>query len=94
MLSFANNTLSLRGAVVIDSARKLLEEGRGYCVANDVIVDFSGVTELDSAAIALILEYRRAAESAGRRVTISNSPASLQSLATLYGVTDLIVATP
>lgn len=94
MLNFANNTLSLSGAVVIDSARNLLEEGRGYCVENDVTVDFSGVTELDSSAIALILEYRRAAESAGRRLTVSNSPASLQSLATLYGVTDLIAATP
>jgi phospholipid transport system transporter-binding protein len=94
VLNFANNTLCLVGAVVIDSARGLFEEGRGYCVANDVTVDFSGVTELDSSAIALILEYRRAAESAGRRLTVSNSPASLQSLATLYGVTDLIAATP
>jgi phospholipid transport system transporter-binding protein len=94
MLNFANNTLSLSGAVVIDSARNLLEEGRGYCVANDVTVDFSGVTELDSSAIALVLEYRRAAESAGRRLRISNIPASLQSLATLYGVTDIIAATP
>ena len=94
MLTFENNRLKLTGAVVIDSARDLLDQGRGYCLANDVVVDFSGVTELDSSAIALILEYRRAAESAGRRLTASNIPASLQSLATLYGVTDLIVATP
>lgn len=94
MLTFANNTLSLSGAVIIDSAKELLEQGRGYCIANDVTVDFSGVTELDSSAIALILEYRRAAESAGRHLAVSNSPASFQSLATLYGVTDLIAAAP
>ena len=94
MLTFENNRLKITGAAVIDSARDLLDQGRGYCLANDVVVDFSAVTELDSSAIALILEYRRAAESAGRRLTTSNIPASLQSLATLYGVTDLIVATP
>ena len=93
MLTFENNRLKLAGAVVIDSARQLLEDGRGYCVANDVAVDFSGVTELDSSALALFLEYRRAAESAGKRVSVSNLPASLKTLADLYGVTDLIAAT-
>lgn len=94
MLTFENNQLKLAGAVVIDSARALFEDGRGYCVANDVAVDFSAVDEVDSSALALILEYRRAAESAGKRVTVSNLPASLKTLADLYGVTDLIAATP
>ena len=94
MLTFDNNQLKIAGAVIIDSARALLEGGRGYCVANDVTLDFSGVDEVDSSALALILEYRRAAESAGKRVTVSNLPASLESLAGLYGVADLIAATP
>jgi phospholipid transport system transporter-binding protein len=94
VLTFDNNRMKIAGAVVIDSARNLLEEGRGYCVANDVTVDFSGATELDSSALALILEYRRAAESAGKRVTVSNLPSSLRTLADLYGVTELIAATP
>ena len=94
MLTFDNNQLKITGAVIIDSARTLLEGGRGYCVANDVTLDFSGVSEVDSSALALILEYRRAAESAGKRVTVSNLPASLKTMADLYGVTDLIAATP
>ena len=94
MLTFDNNQLKITGAVIIDSVRTLLEGGRGYCVANDVTLDFSGVDEVDSSALALILEYRRAAESAGKRVSVSNLPASLESLADLYGVTDLIAATP
>lgn len=94
MLTFDNNQLKIAGAVIIDSVRNLLEAGRGYCVANDVTLDFSGVDEVDSSALALILEYRRAAESAGKRVSVSNLPASLESLAGLYGVTDLIAATP
>ena len=94
MLTFDNNQLKITGAVIIDSVRTLLEGGRGYCVANDVTLDFSGVDEVDSSALALILEYRRAAESAGKRVTVSNLPASLKTMADLYGVTDLIAATP
>ena len=94
MLTFDNNQLKITGAVIIDSVRTLLEGGRGYCVANDVTLDFSGVGEVDSSALALILEYRRAAESAGKRVTVSNLPASLKTMADLYGVTDLIAATP
>ena len=94
MLTFDNNQLKITGTVIIDSVRTLLEGGRGYCVANDVTLDFSGVDEVDSSALALILEYRRAAESAGKRVTVSNLPASLKTMADLYGVTDLIAATP
>ena len=94
MLTFDSNQLKIAGAVIIDSVRTLLEGGRGYCVAHDVTLDFSGVDEVDSSALALILEYRRAAESAGKRVSVSNLPASLESLAGLYGVTDLIAATP
>ena len=94
MLTFDNYQLNIAGAVIIDSARTLLEGGRGYCLASDVTVDFSGVAEVDSSALALILEYRRAAEAAGKRVHVSNLPASLKTLADLYGVTDLIAATP
>ncbi len=94
MLTFENNYLKIADAVVIDSTRELLDQGRGYCAANDLTVDFSTVSDVDSSALALILEYRRAAESAGRRVTVSNLPASLKTLADLYGVTELIAATP
>lgn len=94
MLDLQNNHLKLTGAIVIDSVGKLLESGHGHCAANNVTLDFSGATELDSSALALILEYRRAAEATGKRISISNFPASLKTLADLYGVTDLIAAAP
>ena len=94
MLDVQNSHMNLTGAIVIDSVGNLLEGGRAHCAANDVTLDFSGATELDSSALALILEYRRAAEAAGKRISVSNIPASLKTLADLYGVTDLIAATP
>lgn len=94
MLDISNSHMNFSGAIVIDGVGKLLENGRARCAANDVTLDFSGATELDSSALALILEYRRAAEAAGRRLSVVNVPASLKTLADLYGVTDLIAATP
>jgi len=94
VLDLQNNQLKLTGAIVIDSVGALLENGREHCALNDLTLDFSGASELDSSALALILDYRRAAEAAGKRLEVSNLPASLKTLADLYGVTDLIAATP
>jgi len=53
-------------------------------------VDLSGLTEVDSAAISLLLEWRRAAQRDKRKITYINLPDNLKSLATLYGVTELL----
>ena len=58
----------------------------------DVVVDLSGVTEVDSSALSFIFEWRRAAQRRQCKVSFCNLPASLASLAELYGVTDLIPA--
>jgi phospholipid transport system transporter-binding protein len=48
------------------------------------------VTEVDSSALSLLLEWRRAAERSGRTIRYRNLPASLKSLAELYGITELL----
>ena len=50
----------------------------------------AGVTEVDSAAVSLLLEWRRAAAKAQREIEFANLPPALTSLAELYGVLDLI----
>ena len=57
-----------------------------------VVVDLSGVTEVDSSALSFIFEWRRAAQRRQGKLSFCNLPASLASLAELYGVTDLIPA--
>jgi phospholipid transport system transporter-binding protein len=44
----------------------------------------------DSAAVAALLVWRRAAQSAGLSLHIASVPAGLQSLADLYGVAELL----
>jgi len=55
-----------------------------------LVVDLEKVEAVDSAAVSLLLSWMRRAQST--RVTISfiNAPASLLSLARLYGVAELL----
>jgi len=67
-----------------------VNEAGGLLSADDITVDLSGVTEVDSAAVSLLLEWRRQALRAKRTIRFSNIPANLKSLATVYGVSELL----
>ncbi len=59
-----------------------------------LLVDLGAVTAADSAALALILDWVRAARGAGQTITVRNLPAGLASLAALYGVDSLLPLEP
>jgi phospholipid transport system transporter-binding protein len=61
-------------------------------VSGKVVVDASALEKFDSSALAVLLECRRAAMSAGKSITILNLPAKLRELAGLYGIQSLLVA--
>ncbi len=82
----------VEGPVTMANVTGLLAESAELFKVADVVVDLSGVTEVDSSAVSLLLEWRRAAQSAARRVEFVNIPPNLQSLADLYGVADLLGA--
>lgn len=56
-------------------------------------VDASALEQFDSSALAVLLDYRRQAMSAGRSLTVTGAPQRLVQLATLYGVAELISGT-
>jgi phospholipid transport system transporter-binding protein len=68
----------------------VLEEGNRLFAADRVTLDLAAVTEVDSAAVSLLLEWRRAAGRSNQRIEFINLPDNLKSLAKLYGVTELI----
>jgi phospholipid transport system transporter-binding protein len=70
----------------------VLEESSKLFASSNLLVDLAGVTEVDSAAVSLLLEWRREAAKANRRIDYANVPANLKSLAELYGVSHLIGA--
>jgi phospholipid transport system transporter-binding protein len=53
-------------------------------------MDFSGVTNVDTATISLIFEWLRQAQNQGSQLTFTKLPENLHSLINLYGVVDLI----
>ena len=53
-------------------------------------IDFAKVTGVDSAAVALLLEWRRMAAARGKTLVFENLPPNLLALARLYGVAELI----
>lgn len=82
----------MQGAVNLENALALREDGLRLFVAPEVTLDLSGVTEVDSTAVSLLFEWRRAALAADRSIRYVNLPENLRSLAALYGVTELVGA--
>ncbi|NIF84258.1 STAS domain-containing protein [Comamonas sp. Tr-654] len=59
-----------------------------------VVVDASAVKVFDSAALAVLLACRRAAQEAGKQLIVDGLPKGLQSMAALYGVDGLLMPAP
>jgi len=57
-----------------------------------LVVDAGALTAFDSSALAVLLECRRAALSEGKTFSVKALPASLATLAGLYGVQELLPA--
>jgi phospholipid transport system transporter-binding protein len=80
--------------IVNTNAASLLQAGEAAILAGDSSFDLSSVQRLDSSAVALLLAWRRTARAQGRQLELRGLPASLHSLATLYGVESLITGGP
>ena len=90
MIESDGRRFTLKGAVTLDNVLELREDGLRMFTAPAVTLDLSGVTEVDSAALSLLFEWRRAALAADRTIQFVGLPANLQSLAQLYGVSELV----
>lgn len=81
----------LAGPVTMAHAASLLEQGGVLFEGGEAVVDLGQVTDVDSSAISLLLEWLRRG---GRRQRLRfvNLPPNLVSLANLYGVMDTLQA--
>ena len=92
MIECNGGRCTLKGAVNLENALALREDGLRLFTEQETTLDLSGVTEVDSAAVSLLFEWRRAALAANRRIHYVNLPDNLTSLAKLYGVTEIVSA--
>ena len=82
--------LVVEGPVTLDTVPELAAGLEAQLRPGDAVVDFAGVTEVDSSAVALVLEWRRQAEARSVSLRVANAPEALQNLARLYGVLELL----
>ncbi len=72
--------------LTLPNAEKALAAGLHAIGAGETSFDLLAVTEIDSAAIAILLAWVRAAKQKGVTLTWYNPSPALHSLAKLYGV--------
>lgn len=92
MMTCDENSCRMTGAVTVDTAGQVLRELQPALERGVNTLDFSGVESADSAAIALIFSAMRQARTAGRTLTCVGVPASIRTLAELYGVSEFLPA--
>lgn len=84
-------TLSLPAVLTMAEARAALEHLQS-ALADDPapVVDASALHTLDTAAIAVLMQFQRLAAAAGKPCRVVGAPSKLTDLARLYGVDTLL----
>jgi phospholipid transport system transporter-binding protein len=72
------------------ATQALRDVQKALAAGGDLRLDASGVVDLDTSAVALLLQARRLAQAAGVGFKIDTVPDKLQALARLYGVESLL----
>jgi phospholipid transport system transporter-binding protein len=83
---------TLTGPLTVDSAAEVLAASQDAPLPETGVVTLKAVDAVDSAAVALLLSWRRRARAEGRTLGFVDVPASLVALAGLYGVQDLLAS--
>lgn len=89
-ITVQDNQWLVTGEILVDNANAVLNESKALEMANDLQVNFSAVTNVDTAALSLLIEWQRRALASNVKVIFKHLPESLISLAKLYGVADFI----
>ncbi|WP_240032096.1 STAS domain-containing protein [Pseudomethylobacillus aquaticus] len=82
------------GDMTMTNTQSLLSEWTALSVDVPSAVDLAGVTDVDTSTISLMFEWLRQSRARDCQLHFLNLPHNLTSLATLYGVLDLIPTGP
>jgi phospholipid transport system transporter-binding protein len=78
--------------LTVNNAKAALDAGLQAIEDGQTEIDLGELTAVDSAAVATLLEWKRAAHRKGQALAFRNLPASLVSIARLYDVAELLEA--
>jgi len=94
MIRRDGDRMLVSGALTLASVAAALEEGNAAIASGVRSIDLGEVGDLDSSALALLLAWLRQAKRADRVLEFTNLPQGLTTIARLYGVADLLPASP
>jgi len=94
MIRREGERLVVSGSLTLATVAAALVEGRAAIGEGVSSVDLAEVGELDSSALALLLAWLREAKRLGRSLAFANLPQGLTTIARLYGVAELLPASP
>ena len=94
MIRREGERLIVSGGLTLASVAAALREGNAAIDEGVRTVDLAEVGELDSSALALLLAWLREARRQNRSIAFTNLPQGLTTIARLYGVAELLPATP
>jgi phospholipid transport system transporter-binding protein len=77
------------GILTFDDAARVLELSEALPLPASGVIDMSGLTHADSAALAVLLALRRRARLEKKQLKFPELPPMLDSLARVYGIEDL-----
>lgn len=80
--------------LTMQNAQTVLDAGLRAIAGGQTVIDLADLTVVDSAAVATLLAWRRAASHTGKTLVFNNPPANLQSLLKLYDVQELLYVAP
>lgn len=84
------NQWQVSGDLLMGNACSILDQSVELQMVDNLEVDFTAVTDVDTSAISLILEWQRRAKALNHTIRFTNLPVNLTCLADLYGVTSFI----
>jgi len=79
-----------QGTLTMDDAARVLDDAEALPPPSQGIVDFRGLLQADSAALAVMIALKLRATMEGRALTLTSLPEGLKSLAIVYGVEKLL----
>lgn len=77
-------------SLTVQNAKTVLDAGLQAIARGQAEIDLTQLTMVDSAAVATLLAWARAAHRTGKPLVFSHTPTNLQTLADLYGVSELL----
>jgi phospholipid transport system transporter-binding protein len=92
MIEASGDRLLLKGSITFDDALQWRESVLAALDRDGLTIDLGGIGVADSAALSLLLEWQRETAARGLRIVYANLPASIVSLAEVYGVSTLIAS--